>query len=40
MMLAAAIMTFVGLLVVSAQNVIGASWFAAVLTNAPGAGRA
>jgi membrane protein len=35
MLLAAGILTFVGLLVVSAQNVIGATWFAAVLTSTP-----
>lgn len=35
MMLAAAVMTFVGLLFVSAQNVIGASWFAGVVTSTP-----
>jgi membrane protein len=35
MMLAAGIMTFVGLLVVSAQNVIGATWFHAVVMNTP-----
>ena len=38
MMVAAGILTFVGLAVVSAQNVINASWFAAVLQNSPGSG--
>jgi membrane protein len=36
MLVAAGILTFVGLAVVSAQNVIKATWFAAVVQNSPG----